>query len=953
MKKLFLILALLIVAPAEAARFYRSPEIPNVTCADGIDNDADGTYDAADSDCAAAATLATDGGNGYRGNFKDAVVTGFTTAADTTAGSGTYLKKSSNSSGFYVGEGALHASFSNATYYAWMRYRCSETQCAAWFSSSPIRGSVNNATQGMILTNQPAFTWVQVQYAGSNANFRNGLNGGGNQTFALNGNGAIFFKATDGLELDCFVLDPDAGATPDCPDTGSGQPTVHYTILELGAESTPTDWNSAAFTHANVMTFQGYDNTNITCTVKMLWDNAATDRLYISTDCNDTDDEIVSVAEDSFSTSEDNADFRWRLDTTQTFDSSMRMVVGNLQPVFADADWSGADNSRTFTPDFNTTVAKTVTASTSWQSFIAIDAGAVTADTIGLCNLVIRDKDAGTATTLKHLYGTTNNAMLNANEFANCKWSSTTVPASGGGGDVTAPTVSATAETNLTTTSATITFTTNEAGTAFVVYGTATGDYTFTSSTSACSSSCVIALTGLSPGTTYYYRAKVTDAANNTGQSAEDTAATAASTATLFVANAAAGSGNCSSAANACQFATVWASTVPGSIIEATAGTYQGDNSMIAPTSGIIGSAANPITVRCATDGACRIDGQSARIPIHLRNNDYFIVEGFNAHSSNSSVVLINIGADNNIIRRVVAWDAPTTLNTHVWSVTGNTGNLLEDVAGFGTGRKIFTNSQGGNNLTIRRAWGMWQESTRTGPKMPFSLVYNSTGAIYENIIGTWDGTTTQERYGLLSMDGQTGTDYCVNSKLLGSLGYILSTQTLPSGWTTGSAYIGRTVECVEFKDIIIYHDPALVTSFRPYFGQRFDQGTSGGPACTTCARFFTNTTEIGPGTSSINADVTVTNQGDYATISAMNSASANPFQTSAGTGGRMCYRYENGTLTTTKLWPWPMDERIGAAWDIRNGAGSALATFGSLTTPVTTQIETIFGAAIPAACKS
>lgn len=947
MKALFLILTLLIVTPVQAARFYPSPEVPNVTCADGMDNDADGTVDAADSNCAAAATLTTDGGNGYKGNFKDAVVTGFTTAADATAGSGTYLKKSSNLSGFYVGEGALHANFTNATYYAWMRYRCSETQCAAWFSSSPIRGSVNNATQGMVLANQAAFTWVQVQYAGSNANFRNGLNGGGNQTFALNGNGAIFFKATDGLELDCLVLDPDAGTTPACPD-GSAQPTVHYTILELGAETTPTDWNSAAFTNANVMTFQGYDNTNLTCTVKMLWDNAATDRLYISTDCNDTDDEIASVAEDSFSTSEDNVDFRWRLDQTQAFDSSMRMVVGNLQPVFADADWSGVDNARTFTPDFNTTVAKTVTASTSWQSFIAIDAGSVTADTIGLCNLVIRDKDAGTATTLKHLYGTTNNAMLNANEFANCKWSSTTVPASGGGGDVTAPTVSNTAETNLTTTSATITFDTNEAGTAFVVYGTATGDYTFTSSTSACSSSCVIALTGLSPGTTYYYRAKVTDAAGNTGQSAEDTAATAASTATRFVANAAAGSGNCSSAANACQFATVWASTVPGSIIEATAGTFTGANSMITPPSGLNGTAANPITVRCATDGACTLNGQSARRPIVLANNDYFIVEGFDAHSSSGgSVVTLGTGADNNIIRRVVGWDAPENDNEHIFSLSANTGNVLEDIAGFGKARKIVS-IIGTSNLTVRRAWGVWQKSLIVGPKITFTNDYDSANIVYENVIGSWDSemgaTSVNQPIGILGTDGNTPAGECNNNHYYGSIAYLRSSDIAVT--FDGLARSNNDSDCAKFQDIVTYIEPGTHTNLRPVSLLNIS-------GATATQRFYTNATEIGGTTAStVGSQWTVANRKTYASIAAMNADTANPFLAAPGNGARMCYRYENGTLTSTKLWPWPMDSRIGAAWDVRNGAGAALAEFGSLTTPVTTTMETIFGT-IPAACKS
>jgi hypothetical protein len=48
------------------------------------------------------------------------------------------------------------------------------------------------------------------------------------------------------------------------------------------------------------------------------------------------------------------------------------------------------------------------------------------------------------------------------------------------------------------------------------------------------------------------------------------------------------------------------------------------------------------------------------RTPIHLKYNDYFIIEGINANNSNSAVVLLNTGADNNIIRRVCTWDAGT-----------------------------------------------------------------------------------------------------------------------------------------------------------------------------------------------------------------------------------------------------------------------------------------------------
>lgn len=947
MKTLTLILSLLLAAPSYAARFYPSPEVPNLTCADGIDNDADGTVDAADSDCAEAATLVTDGGNGYRGNFKDAIAPNFTTAADATAGSGTYLKKTSDVLGFYVGEGALHASFTNATYYAWIRYRCSETKCAAWFSSSPIKGNILNASQGMILANTASFTWIQVQYAGTNLNFYSGLNGGGNRTFALNGNGGIFFKATDGLELDCLVLDPDAGATPDCPDTGGSQPAFDYEILDVA--SAPT--GSSDFDNANEITWTGFsDASGYTITrARIVWDkDASPQKIYAFVNITDTDAQngTAAASDDAswFGSSAvrgDSIDFRWRspADSVQAFDTDTYNASCNVNDLYADRDWTGGTS--TLATNLNSASAGTVVASTSWSILCSFDAGGtIVADTIGLGQFFITDRDAAAATS-KFMFGTTSGAATDASQWGRFKFSSTAVP---GSPDMTAPTVNNTAETNLTTSSATITFSTNEAGTAFVVYGTSTGNYTLTSSTAACSSSCVITLTGLTSGTTYYYRAKVTDAAGNTGQSAEDTAATtSAATADLFA--SASGSGTTCSSGSPCTPAILLSQIIAGQIGEFAAGTYQETAEMIDPPDNKNGTAANPITVRCATDGACLIDGQGSRIPINLVNNDYWIIDGFNAKDSSDTVVQLGTGADNNIIRRVCAWDSPLAVNATIMSSNGNTGNLFEDVCAFGRGRKVFSNSQGGNNVTFRRAFGVWQDTTRTDTKQVFAIAYNSYNGLCENCIATWkeEGTPTGEKRGLFAADHMTGvTNKCANAKYLGSIGYMLSGQT---GSYDGGMRWPSGIDCMTYDNVAIYHEKSIRSALL----------NNCGTACgaTTPTYLITNTTEVGgsePDT--IGSQWTQSNRSNVASIAAMNSAGSNPFQAAAGTGARVCFRYENGTLTSTKLWPWPMDSRIGAAWDLRNGAGSALATFGSLTAPITTQMETIFGT-IPAECKS
>lgn len=93
---------------------------------------------------------------------------------------------------------------------------------------------------------------------------------------------------------------------------------------------------------------------------------------------------------------------------------------------------------------------------------------------------------------------------------------------------LTAPTLDSKPVTSLITTKkATITWATSRAADSKVQFGTKKGDYgDVEPSNSSLSASHTIALTGLNPGTTYYYRAKWTDEDGNTGTSAEYSFAT-------------------------------------------------------------------------------------------------------------------------------------------------------------------------------------------------------------------------------------------------------------------------------------------------------------------------------------------------------------------------------------------------------------------------------------------
>ncbi|MGR9088522.1 MAG: malectin domain-containing carbohydrate-binding protein, partial [Gammaproteobacteria bacterium] len=85
----------------------------------------------------------------------------------------------------------------------------------------------------------------------------------------------------------------------------------------------------------------------------------------------------------------------------------------------------------------------------------------------------------------------------------------------GSGGDTTPPVIGAVQATSITTDSATITWTTDEASNSVVDYGTTTG-YGSNASDAAQVTSHTVNLTGLSPNTLYHYRASSTDGSGNT-----------------------------------------------------------------------------------------------------------------------------------------------------------------------------------------------------------------------------------------------------------------------------------------------------------------------------------------------------------------------------------------------------------------------------------------------------
>ena len=99
--------------------------------------------------------------------------------------------------------------------------------------------------------------------------------------------------------------------------------------------------------------------------------------------------------------------------------------------------------------------------------------------------------------------------------------------------DTTAPTISGRTATNITGSSARITWTTNEAATSRVEYGLTTSYGSSTTLDSTLVTAHSVAMTGLAPNTTYNYRVRSIDAAGNQQVSANSTFKTAAAADTM------------------------------------------------------------------------------------------------------------------------------------------------------------------------------------------------------------------------------------------------------------------------------------------------------------------------------------------------------------------------------------------------------------------------------------
>ena len=423
-----------------------------------------------------------------------------------------------------------------------------------------------------------------------------------------------------------------------------------------------------------------------------------------------------------------------------------------------------------------------------------------------------------------------------------------------------------------------------------------------------------------------------------------------------------------------------WLRAAPGQTLCLLDGTYEDAVSMISPPAGLRGAQGSPITIRALHDGKVLLNGHGMRVPVRLHKNDWFVVEGVNACCSSGTVVWID-KSSHNVIRRTAAWDAAEG-NYEIFGVHFGNHNLLEDVAGWGIARKTYQSSQGGNFTTIRRAWGRWEGSHVTGPKMVYTLAYNNYDMLVENSLGTWSGEKMKESYVLLDYHGKPyvgrleGTyrnhdvnqPYAVfgmdaltkdkskraNARLLGSIAYI----TAKDVFKAKRLVFVTKLDAVEIADTLAYIEqgsypevwtfglyglPSLETSLKLHWppglarSSGFQGSTSSSGGSDGVRLLARNLTSFG-GAGPFIAKEWETRNILRGSAPSVYGPTENVF--TATRGAKLCYRYVDGVHTREPLWPWPMNQRIL----------DATVQSGRLPVDINATIEKLVGK-IPQAC--
>lgn len=420
----------------------------------------------------------------------------------------------------------------------------------------------------------------------------------------------------------------------------------------------------------------------------------------------------------------------------------------------------------------------------------------------------------------------------------------------------------------------------------------------------------------------------------------------------------------------------------PGDVLDLLDGLYQGAENMIRPRAGNNGTSLNRITIRAHNDGGVLLDGQFALEPVKLVDNSFWTLEGFNAKNGAGGVIQNRDGSNDNIFRRIVAWDMDIRLNAWIVHNINGLNVLFEDVAAFGTGVGAFGN---GGSVIYRRTWGRAEGSTTNmSHKETYQLVYGGGSARCENCLSTATAISMPASFTVTDSNGNAAANNpncspggtlttmpCAGSLIrlrsgdgalptgctvLGSLAYLPASSTWPGSIGVRLPQFGWDV-----KDTVVRHVANFVSPESAHFGQwqGFDIGNSSTSASQNNSADRLTSLRGSGDLFNFNAVSPWTIGNVVAGSSFASIAAANPW--TGSTGAQFCYRWEDDAVTTTPLWPWPMNERIKAATASAGAytgpcagcsGGRAVRTATDVTAEIEDLLRGTFGQ-IPSQCRS
>lgn len=419
------------------------------------------------------------------------------------------------------------------------------------------------------------------------------------------------------------------------------------------------------------------------------------------------------------------------------------------------------------------------------------------------------------------------------------------------------------------------------------------------------------------------------------------------------------GTGTCISAD--CTVARALNQLQCGDTLTLRDGAYTGATGMLladssSTPSALVCSSGAPVVVQAQNDGAVSFDGQSTRSVCKFNGTVWWTVLGFDCHhggaTSGNNSTLDVVNAANFTMRRVVAWDASDgpADNLQVGIIRDSADVLIEDSAFFGLAVETFLDFGLNARVTYRRLW-IRAEGSNAFPAAPgrganpvqwnYTQEQHPTPALVENVIAVSCSNRGPCWYGTNWLRHTAQSPFV---RVYGYIEYYNGLGLLRSGdvITSDGNYSG-----ILLQDVMV-HANGLARS--PY---GFGSGTNVEAVPPVRQLLATRITSV-RGVASGYGSYTISPSGSNVEATTL-AGTGFDYQGNNNTA-RLCFRYANGTYTSTPLWPWPMDARIKAAVAANSGNGSP-ALVGSAGTGYaagtpTSEIVSLLGA-IPPGCSS